>query len=544
MINPKEILEFYRLRQHGFSKIYIVLVLVTINIFSVSILLDVAKFFLAVPMLQVGTIILVATLGVGAADKFRLERNRSNPFLILVESLRITSYAILPILTIFIAVLFYLGKPSLLYFENLRGVVSMLTVFLILSVLAKIFIFQIRILMSPVEDRKPIRYLLYVGMLVICFSSIISYTLSDVLLPQYLTEWYMYMTFIFFLELIFLYLSAEVALNYRTSIYITMFLTYIAVVFFSLTGGAEILRLSYTEYDRVFPKIVTGVFLLSINAQLMDSRVKQFSLGQFETRDERGATMDDVLSILDGIKRDIDISKRTIEKQDNTIKVLTRIIEKMTVSSSGAIEELRKELKSIRPSQTISSLNTSFSKRLAEEILRLWENHREFSLSDLTGFILGPQPMPASSRKAADLESVSPIPIFIMVSMAFRELQNPGSTNGKTVQQKDLAQFLISHHPHFRMKWSRRTAQNFVNSFIVRYIKACREAGLLFSVRNRGPIAFSTDSGVQALWDAVKEYILDVGCENIPMVLLYMPKIRDSVIKELNISENNLKKVF
>jgi hypothetical protein len=61
---------------------------------------------------------------------------------------------------IFVAVLFYFGKPSLLYFQNLRGVVSMLTVFLILSVLAKIFIFQIQILASPFEDRKPLRYLL------------------------------------------------------------------------------------------------------------------------------------------------------------------------------------------------------------------------------------------------------------------------------------------------------------------------------------------------------------------------------------------------
>lgn len=544
MINPREILEFYRLRQRGFSKLYIILLLITINLFSISILLDAAKFFLAVPMLQVGTAVLVMTLIIGGADKLRLERSRSNPFLILVESLRVTSYTILPILMIFVAVLFYLGKPSPLYFQNLRGVISMLTAFLILSVLAKIFVFQIQILVSPFEEKKLIRYLLYAGTLIIGFSSIISFVLSDVLLPRYLTQWFMYETFIFFLELIFLYLSAEVALNYRTSIYVMMFLTYIAVVFFSLTGGAEIIRLSYTEYDSVFPKIVTGVFLLSINTQLMDSRVKQFSLGQFETRGEREATMDDLLSILEGIRRDVDVSKKTIEKQDNAIKVLTRIIEKMTASSSGAIEELRKELKSIRPSQTIGSLNTSFSKRLAEEILRLWESHREFSLSDLAGFILGPSPMPASGRKAVDLENVSPIPLFIMVCMAFLELQNPGSTGGKKVQQKDLAGFLVSNHPHFRMKWSRRTAQNFVNSFILRYVEACREAGLLFSLGNRGSISFSTDSGVQALYEAVREYVLDIGPENIPIILLYIPKIRDLTLKELNISEKNLKKVF
>ncbi|MEM2929430.1 MAG: hypothetical protein QW797_00975 [Thermoproteota archaeon] len=542
MINPREIVEFYRLRQRGFSKLYIILLLVTINLFSISILLDVAKFFLAVPMLQAGTIALIATLIVGGADKLRLERSRSNPFLTLIESLRVTSYTILPILMIFVAVLFYLGKPSLLYFQNLRGVISMLTVFLVVSVLAKIFIFQIRILVSPFEDRKTIKHLLYAGTLVIGFSSIISFVLSEILLPRYLTQWFMYETFIFFLELIFLYLSAEVALNYRASIYIMMFLTYIAVVFFSLTGGAEIIRLSYTEYDSVFPKIVTGVFLLSINTQLMDSRVKQFSIGQLETRGE--ATMEDLLGILEGIRRDVDISKKTIEKQDNAIKVLTRIIERMTVSSSGAIEELRKELKSIRPSQTISSLNVSFSKKLAEEILRLWENHKDFSLSDLAGFILGPKPMPASSRKAVDLENVSPIPLFIMVCRAFLELQKPSSASGKTIQQKDLAGFLVSNHPHFRMKWSRRTAQNFVNSFILRYVKACREAELFFSIENRGSIAFSNDSGAQALYEAVREYVLDIGPENIPIILLYMPKIRDSTLKELNISENNLKRIF
>lgn len=544
MINPREIVEFYRLRQRGFSKLYIILLLITINLFSISILLDVAKFFLAVPMLQTGTVALVATLIVGGADKLKLERSRSNPFLILVESLRITSYTILPILMIFVAVLFYLGKPSFLYFQNLRGVISMLTVFLILSVLAKIFIFQIQILVSPFEDRRNIRYLLYAGTLVIGFSSIISFVLSDALLPRYLTQWFMYETFIFFLELIFLYLSAEVALNYRASVYIMMFLTYIAVVFFSLTGGAEIIRLSYTEYDTVFPKIVTGVFLLSINTQVMDSRVKQFSLGQLETRSGGEATMNDLLGILEGIRKDVDISKKTIEKQDNAIKVLTRIIERMTVSSSGAIEELRKELKSIRPSQTISSLNTSFSKRLAEEILRLWENHKDFTLSDLAGFILGPRPMPAGSRKAVDLENVSPIPLFIMVCMAFLELQNPDSASGKTVQQKSLAGFLVSNHPHFRMKWSRRTAQNFVNSFILRYLKSCREAGLLFSIGNRGSISFPADGGVQPLYESVREYVLDIGSENIPIILLYMPKIRDLVIKELNISENDLKQIF
>ena len=544
MINPKEILEFYRLRQRGFSKLYIILLLVTINLFSISILLDIAKFFLAVYMLWAGIAVLIMTLIVGGVDKLRLERGRSNPFLVLVESLRVTSYTILPILMIFVAVLFYFGKPSLLYFQNLRGVVSMLTVFLILSVLAKIFIFQIQILASPFEDRKPLRYLLYAGTLIIGFAGIVSFVLSDVLLPRYLTQWFMYVTFIFFLELVFLYLSAEVALNYRTNMYIMMFLTYIAVVFVSLTGGAEIIRLSYTEYDTVFPKIVTGVFLLSINTQLMDSRLKQFSLGQFETKGEKETTMDDLLSILEGIRRDVDISKKTIEKQDDAIKVLARIIEKMTASSSGAIEELRKELKSIRPSQTISSLNASFSKRLAEEILRLWENHREYSLSDLAGFILGPRPVPANSRRAVDLENVSPIPLLIMICMAFLELQNPGLVSGKPVQQKDLAGFLVSHHPHFRVKWSRRTAQNFVNSFILRYVKACREAGLLFSIGNRGSIAFSKDSGVQALYEAVREYVLDIGPENIPIILLYTSKIRELTLKELNISENDLKKVF
>ncbi|MEM2088463.1 MAG: hypothetical protein QXF52_07330, partial [Thermoproteota archaeon] len=61
MINPREIVEFYNLRQRGFSKLYIILVLVTINLFSISILLDVAKFFLAVPLLHAGIITLVAT---------------------------------------------------------------------------------------------------------------------------------------------------------------------------------------------------------------------------------------------------------------------------------------------------------------------------------------------------------------------------------------------------------------------------------------------------------------------------------------------------
>lgn len=535
-------MEFYNLRQRGFSKLYIILVLVTINLFSISILLDVAKFFLAIPLLHAGIITLVATLIIGVIDKFRLEKGRSSPFLILVESLRITSYTILPILMIFVAVLFYLGAPSMLYFQNLRNSISMLTVFIMLSVLSKIFIFQIQILISPFEDKKTIKYLLYLGALIISLISIISYILSDMLLPSYLTEWFMYVTLIFFLELIFLYLSAEVALNYRPSIYILMFLSYIAVIFFSLTGGAEILRLSYTEYGRVFPKIVTGVFLLSINAQLMDSRVKQFSISQFETKDMSGSTIDDLLSILEGIRRDVNLSKKTIEKQDDAIKVLTKIVEKMTASSSGAIEELRRELKNIKFSQTISSLNISFSKRLAEEIVKLCNSKKEFSMSDLAGFILGPKPMPTTSRRAIDLENISPIPLFLMISKIFLDLEN--ARHGEVISQKDLAEFLVSHHPHFRRKWSKRTAQNFVNSFIPKYVKAHREAKQFFSIGNRGSIAFSNDNAIQSLYEVVREYIIDIGPENIPMILIYMPKTREIAIKELNISENDLKRIF
>jgi hypothetical protein len=542
LINPREIVEFYRLRQRGFSKLYIILVLITINLFSISVLLDAAKFFLAVPILQVGIIVLVATLIIGVIDKFRLEKGRSSPLLILIESLRITSYTVLPILMIFVAVLFYLGVPSMLYFQNLKGAISILTIFIILSVLSKIFVFQIQILVSPFTDRKTIKYLLYLGALIISFISIASYVLSDMLLPYYLTEWFMYETFIFFLELVFLYLSAEVALNYRASIYILMFLSYIAVIFFSLTGGAEILRLSYTEYGRVFPKIVTGVFLLSINAQLMDSRVKQFSISQFETRDRGGTDIEDLLGILEGIRRDINLSKKTIEKQDDAIKLLTKIVEKMTTSSSGAIEELRKELKNIRFSQTISSLNTSFSKRLAEEIVKLCNSRKEFSMTDLAGFILGPKPMPTTSRRAIDLENVSPIPLFLMISIVFLDLEN--SRRGGMIHQKDLAEFLVSHHPHFRRKWSKRTAQNFVNSRILKYVKAHKEAELLFSIGNRGSIEFSNNGAIKPLYEVVREYITDVGQENIPLILIYMPKTRELAIKELNISENDLKRMF
>ncbi|MEM3712779.1 MAG: hypothetical protein QXR97_04505, partial [Thermoproteota archaeon] len=276
MISLDDIVEFYKLRHRGFSKLYIILVLATINLFSISVLLDVAKFFLAVPLLMIGVVMLAATLIVGLLDKLRLERGKSHPFLILVESMRVISYTILPILMIFVTVLFYLGAPSVYYFENIRGVISILVSFLMISVLSKIFIFQIHILVSPFENNRIIKYLLYAGAIVIGLISVFSYILSDIILPPNLTEWYMYLVSIFFLELVFLYLSAEVALNYRVGIYVLMFLSYFAIVFFSLTGGAEILRLSYMMYVGVFPKIVTGVFLLSINTQLMDSRIKQF----------------------------------------------------------------------------------------------------------------------------------------------------------------------------------------------------------------------------------------------------------------------------
>lgn len=542
LISPKEIVEFYRLRQRGFSKLYTILVLITINLFSVSVLLDVAKFFLALPLLQAGILVLAFTLIVGAIDKLRLERGRSHLFLMLVESLRVTSYTILPILMIFVTVLFYLGMPSEFYFQNLRGVLSALIVFLMLSVMAKIMIVQIQVLISPFEDKRILKYLMYFGAIIIGLTSTISYVLSDMLLPSYLTEWYMYETFIFFLELVFLYLSAEVALNYRTSIYILMFFSYVAVIFFSLTGGAEILRLSYMEYASVFPKIVTGIFLLSINTQLIESRLKHSPSGQLEDRIRRETVIEEILDLLEDIRRDINTSKKTIEKQDDTIKVLSRVVEKMTTSSSGAIEELRKELENIKSSQTISSANALFSRRLAEGIVKLCDSHKEFSMAELAGFILGPKPSSIASKRTIDLENVSPIPLFLMTCMAFMDLKN--LTNDGRVHQKDVAEFLISHHPHFHRKWSKRTAQNFVNFFTLRYVKAHREAEPLFDIGNRGTIALSKNSTTWSIYEAVKEHILNIGPENISFILLYMSKARDLVIRELKISENELKKVI
>ncbi len=542
LISLEDILEFYRLRQRGFSKFYIVLVLVTINLFSISILLDVAKFFLAVPLLQIGIIVLVTTLTVGLIDKLRLERGRSHPFLILVESMRVTSYTILPILMIFVAVLFYLGAPSAYYFENLKGVISMLSIFLMISILSKIFVFQIKILVSPFEENKPIKYSLYFGSIAIALISIASYLLSDTILPPKLTEWFMYLTFIFFLELIFLYLSAEVALNYRTGVYVLMFLSYFAVLFFSLTGCAEILRLSYKMYSEVFPKIVTGVFLLSINTHLMDSRIKQFFPGKPEAQGLGKTSIEEILSILESIKRDVNLSKKTIEKQDDAIRMLTQMVEKISSSSSGMVEELRRELKTIRPSQIISETNTVFSKKLAEEILRLCSSHNEFSMIDLAGFILGPRLPSVNSKRAMNVESISPIPLFIIISAFFLSLEKP--VNEYEVHQKDLAELLVSYHPYFRTKWSRRTAQNFVSSTVLKYIRNHREGEILFSIKGRGSIELSKNSSVQPFYQAIKDYIHEIGRENFALILISLPKTRELTIRELKIDEKDLKRLF
>jgi len=542
LISLDDIVEFYRLRQRGFSRLYIILVLTTINLFSLSVLLDVAKFFLAVPLLQIGIIILIATLIVGLLDKFRLEKGRSHPFLMLVESMRVTSYAILPIFIVFVAVLFYLGAPSVSYFQNLRNVVSILTVFLIISVLSKIFIFQIRVLISPFEESKLIKYSLYFGAAIISLISIVSYVLSDLILPPNLTEWFMYLTFIFFLELIFLYLSAEVALNYRVSIYVLMFLSYFTVVFFSLTGGAEILRLNYAMYGNVFPKIVTGVFLLSINTQVMDSRIKQFFPEKTESQTKNEVSIEEILSMLESIRRDISLSKKTIERQDNAIRMLTQIVEKISSSSSGVIEELRKELKSIKPAQVINGVSITFSKKLAEEIVRLCSSIGEFSVSDLAGFLLGPRPMPVNSKRAMDLENISPIPLFTIISFFF--LNQDESAKEYVIKQKDLAELLVSHHPHFRTKWSRRTAQNFIGYTVLRYIRIHMESRLFFSIKGRGSIELSKDNRLQPLYKTVKDFISQIGTENLPIILISLSKIRDSVIKELKISDKDLKRLF
>ncbi|MBO3800060.1 MAG: hypothetical protein FGF52_03265 [Candidatus Brockarchaeota archaeon] len=542
MISLEDIVEFYRLRQRGFSKFYIVLVLTTINLFSISILLDVAKFFLAVPLLQIGIVVLIITLTVGLIDKLRLEKGRSHLFLILVESMRVTSYTILPILMIFVAVLFYLGAPSTDYFENLKGVVSMLSILLMVSVLSKIFVFQIKILVSPFEENKLVKYLLYFGSVAIALISIASYILSDIILPPKLAEWFMYLTFIFFLELVFLYLSAEVALNYRTSVYVLMFLSYFAVLFFSLTGCAEILRLSYTMYGQVFPKIVTGVFLLSINAHLMDSRIKQFFPGKPEAQSLGKVSIEEILSILESIKRDVNLSKKMIEKQDDAIRMLAQMIEKISSSSSGMVEELRKELKTIRPSQVISETNTVLSKKLAEEILRLCSSYEEFSMVDLAGFILGPRPPPVNSKRAMDVENISPIPLFIIISTIFFNLEKPVSEY--RIHQKDLAELLVSYHPHFRTKWSRRTAQNFVNSTVLKYIRNYREGEILFSIKGRGSIELSNNSLMQPFYQVIKDYIYGIGRENFAFILISLPKTRELIIKELKIAEKDLKMLF
>ena len=280
MVSVKDLLEPYALRRRTHTRYYVALLTITTALLVFSIVLDYAQSYLATPLIQLGSLAFIATISLGVAERSAV-RNRAKEKLIfaVIDAFGMTAYSVLPFFVASVAVLFYLGSPSSQwFFQNLKVVITFLGILVATPLLGKVVFLQVPILHQQLRESKMHSALFYVASFLIVAIGVTSYRFATYLLDESLMTWYMYETFLFFLELLFLYLSAEAAYwQSRDSLFFSL-VSYVGVTTFSTLGILEAAKLTFFDYSNVFPKIVTGLVLLGANTGVMDARITTMAL--------------------------------------------------------------------------------------------------------------------------------------------------------------------------------------------------------------------------------------------------------------------------
>jgi hypothetical protein len=517
MVSIKDLLEPYALRRRTHTRYYVGLLTITTALLIFSIVLDYAGSYLATPLIQLGSLAFFATIILGIAESSTVQnKTRRNILFMVLNALGNTSYSVLPFFVASVAVLFYLGGPSSqTFFQNLKIVITSLGILVAAPLLAKIVFLQLPILYQQLRESRILSVLIYVASFTILAMGVISYRFATYILDKSLLTWYMYETFLFFLELLFLYLSAEAAYwGSRDTLFFTL-VSYVGVTTFSTLGILEAAKLNFFDYSNSFPKIVTGLVLLGANTGVMDTRISNMALepsakGQPSPQEpgQYPRLMAELADTVEKLRADLRLNRMLVERQQTVLQRLYDMTEKaVSQQSDETLEGIRDEIKKLRETtlKTIRDPIEDLFAGVRDSLLK--QNMNIEQLKAFIGFLVGPSVPEAlllQGKRFRDVNEVSPFPLLLLFYAAVSELET--GRRVENLKKVGFASFLITRHPKFKGTWTRRTAQDFLSDIFAGYVRPHRVQAEIILREEKGEEFLRTDGVAGHLVERLKEY--------------------------------------
>ncbi len=517
MVSVKNLLEPYALRRKAHTRYYVALLTVTTTLLVFSIILDYAQSRLATPLIQLGALAFLATLLLGVAERSTLrERTKEKLLFTILDAFGATSLSVLPFFVASVAVLFYLGSPSSqLFFYNLKLVITVLGILVAIPLLGKVVFLQIPILHQQLRGSRTYSFLFYTASFLILIAGAISYRFATYLLDSSLLTWYMYETFLFFLELLFLYLSAEAAYWQNRDYLLFSLISYVGITTFSTLGILEAAKLTFYDYSNVFPKIVTGMVLLGANTGIMDNRLSAMALEasgkERSPPTDAGQTprlMSELAETIEKMRSELKMNRVLVERQQMALQRLYDLTGKvLTQQNDDTLESIMEEIRQLREItlKTVRDPVEDLFVSIRDAVLKL--NLDTIQLKKFVGFLVGPmvpEPLLLQGKRYRDISEVSPFPLLLLLYVVLTESETGRKV--ESLKKVGLASFLIKQHPKFKGAWTRRTAQDFLSDLFAGYIKPHRAQADLILHEEKGEEFLRKDGVAGQILGSLKEY--------------------------------------
>jgi len=552
MVSVKNLLEPYALRRRTHTRYYVALLTITMALLVFSIVLDYAQSYLATPLIQLGSLAFIATISLGVAERSAI-RDRAKEKLIftVIDAFGTTAYSVLPFFVASVAVLFYLGSPSSQwFFQNLKVVITFLGILVATPLLGKVVFLQVPILYQQLRESKIHSSLFYIASFLIVAMGVTSYRFATYLLDEALLTWYMYETFLFFLELLFLYLSAEAAYwQSRDSLFFSL-VSYVGVTTFSTLGILEAAKLTFFDYSNVFPKIVTGLVLLGANTGVMDTRITTMALEssdrvQSPPQDlgQYPRLISELADRIEKLRSELGLNRTLVERQQTVLQRLYDITERAASQQNDeTLESIREEIKKLRETtlKTIRDPIEELFVGVRDSMLK--QNLDINQLKAFVGFLIGPSVPEAlllQGKRYRDINEVSPFPLLLLFYAAVSELET--GMRVESLKKVGFATFLITRHPKFKGMWTRRTAQDFLSDIFAGYVRPHRALAELILREERGEDFLRMDGPAGQLVDRLKEYVKATDAVKDSNTALYgLKKVAERLATEFELTPNNI----
>jgi len=554
MVSIKDLLEPYALRRRTHTRYYVALLTITTALLVFSIVLDYAQSYLATPLIQLGSLAFIATISLGVAERSTI-RDRAKEKLIftVIDAFGMTAYSVLPFFVASVAVLFYLGSPSSQwFFQNLKTVITFLGILVATPLLGKVVFLQVPILYQQLRESRIHSYLFYAASFLIVAIGVISYRFATYLLDEALMTWYMYETFLFFLELLFLYLSAEAAIGQgRDSLFFSL-VSYVGVTTFSTLGILEAAKLTFFDYPNVFPKIVTGLVLLGANTGVMDTRITTMALESSDRANTQPMQQDmgqyprligELTDTIEKLRTELGLNRTLVERQQTVLQHLYDITERAASQQNDeTLQSIREEIRKLRET-TLKTIRDPIEELfIGVRDCLLKQNMEVDQLKAFTGFLVGPSVPEAlllQGKRYRDINEVSPFPLLLLFYAAVTELET--GTRIENLKKVGFATFLISRHPKFKGTWTRRTAQDFISDIFAGYVRPHRALAELILHEEKGEDFLRTDGPAGQLLDRLKEYIGAMDAVKDSNTALYgLKKVAEKVTTEFELKAEDI----